>query len=345
MMQTFLRKIGLRPYQPYRGEAGAEELAVSFFKERQNLLESYRKMDLVDSFETYRRLIAKLRSLSFNTVPLKDLFAAGPEEERRLSLRFDVDVDPLTALRLARYNAQAGISASFYLLHSAYYYGRVKEGIFYRNPLLAGWLRGFLVAGCEMGLHADPFPFYEKHGIDGAAAVREEIEWMRSQGIPVRGTTGHNSFPVYGAESFEIFKGREIWKRRNFKKGGIRIPLGELDEQELGLTYEGNSAGPVSLGPDEKIQKWLESTTPRAAQDENWMRTYLLENPYCRWGADQIFWLAGRNRWAVCVQKPDSRRRFDWNLNLEQMLKVLSDTPSGTRSVLIMHPVFFSEES
>jgi hypothetical protein len=303
---------------------------------------SYKELGFSDSFSVYTSLIDGLRDLPRTDIlPLRELMQAHTQDRRLIGLRFDVDADPVTAIRMARHNARFGICGSFYLLHTAYYYGSIREGVLHRNPLLQGWLTDLIVAGCEIGLHTDPLSLYFEHGIDGADAVRQEILWLRQQGAQIDGTVAHNSVPLYGAENFEIFKGRSIWKRTRLKHRGVSVPLGVLDEQELKLTYEGNFASPVSDRPTREARGWLEAPLHAAIENESWMRCYLGEVCYRR-ATDAMVWHHGRGLWTLVSRLLDGKSAWRWKIGLADLLQHLRELPLGSRTSILMHPCYFT---
>jgi hypothetical protein len=344
MLDKLSRFFSRQTFKPYHASDEGFDHS-NFVVTLKNVRKSYKEQGLVSSFENYCNFIQRLRDLS-NTeiVPLKDLFNIPADDKHIISLRHDIDADPLTALRMARYNARYGICGSFYILHTAYYYGSMINGVFQRNHLLKEWMRGFIVAGCEIGLHIDPFSLYIDYGIDGASALCEELKWLREQGAMIYGTVAHNSFPAYGAENFEIFKNRVFGNRKSFQKDNIRITLGILNEKELGLHYEGNYADEIRLASSERIDRWLNSTTINAAQSENWMRTYLFENPYCQWGPDVVIWPISGYKWSVAARPLNSAPFFKWNVSQEETLSVFRQMPPGTRTSIVLHPIYFSRD-
>ena len=133
-----------------------------------------------DGFPAYEALVAGLRD-----VPDLDVVHWLPWGRRRqagksVALRYDIDADPETAVRLARYNARYGLAGSFFVLHTAYYYGAWADGVWCRNAgMVRDWVR-LVLAGAEVGLHLDPLGLYANPGVDGAAAVRTELAYLRS---------------------------------------------------------------------------------------------------------------------------------------------------------------------
>ena len=70
-------------------------------------------------FWYYKQIIGELLNISnLKIVPLYELMSSPVENRRLVGLRHDVDADPTTALRCARYLAQKGICGSFFLLFS-----------------------------------------------------------------------------------------------------------------------------------------------------------------------------------------------------------------------------------
>jgi hypothetical protein len=256
-----------------------------------------------------------------------------------VGLRHDVDTDPFTALRAARALAQRGICGSFYLLHTSPYYGDFLDGVFVRNPHVVDWVRALIVAGCELGVHNDAFGVCKYYERDGADALCQEIAWLRSQGARILGTTAHNSAPVHGAENFEVFKERLLWARKAELPNGELLPLGELSESEMGLTYEGSFAIPKTRPDPERIGAFLTDDKEMDIRSEPWMRRYLVDNPLCDWSIDLQIWLLGKDIWTA-AGRLDGREIFEWEIGLDRVVSMIRETPVGTRSVIVLHPCY-----
>ncbi len=291
-------------------------------------------------FQYYRFVIDELSALpSIDLVPLADLFAPAEGERARMGLRHDVDADPVAALRCARFLAQRGICGSFFLLHTAPYYGTFIDGLFLRNPQLRDWVHGMIVAGCEIGMHNDALGVELQHGIDGADALRSEIEWLREQGAQIRGTVAHNSAPVHGAENYEVFEER-LLERRHVENGhGGALPLGALSEKDLGLAYEGTFARPKASPDAAAARAYLEDAEGADIRSEPWMRRYLLANPLCDWDVDVQFWLTGTDCWVI-GGRTEAGEIFEWEVDAVRMVSVAAELPANSRSSLIIHPEY-----
>ena len=203
----------------------------------------------VDPLLRYRQLLTDIgRSRPVSFVPAIDLVGMRPEGDQVLvHLRHDVDGDLVAARLEAEIERDLGIRSTFYILHTAPYYGQWDAGsnMFVRNEASAQVYREIQALGHEVALHTDPLMLYQSFGADGAAALETEIAWLRSEGVDIRGSVSHNSVSTYGAVNYAIFKDRPVsFKDRRRMKGVIKdgkwAPLQLLDEAELGLSYEGN---------------------------------------------------------------------------------------------------------
>lgn len=340
-MSFWNRLLSWRRFSPYI--ASDEGYDPAYFANTLTQLRAvYAEKGWADSFDQYEEFIHTLRDIPNTTiVPLKELMSAPTTDRKVVALRYDIDADPVTGVRLARFNARYGMCGSFYILHSAYYYGILLNGCWHRNaPMLRDWVQSFVVAGAEVGLHVDPLTIYTSLGIDGAGAVRTELQYLRDCGAKIEGVVAHNSFAVYGAENFEIFKNRTVWSRTSIPTKFGKAPLGVLGMAELGISYEGNFASAVSAGPTPEAQAWLGAAMAEAANSEPWMQKYLHENPCYRRAYDGAIWHHGGGKWTVAVQSP---RIWQWKTSLKEAMKIFAELPVGKRISIVMHPVGFSK--
>ena len=295
---------------------------------------------LSNPFHYYQELVESLVKLErFSIVPLSELMSTPVKNQRLLGLRHDIDADPVTALRAARHLARYGIAGSFYLLHTAIYYGEYYNSIFVRNPLLPEWVRSLIVTGCEIGIHNDALGADLNPGIDGSEAFKTELTWLRSLGANIRGTVGHNSLPIYGAENSEVFVGRKLWSRTELSPQGNRLPLESLSERLLNLQYEGTFAKPKARINLREVRAFIAEKEKASVRSEHWMKKYLLDNPYCDWETDYQFWLIGTNQW-VAAGRFDGQTLFEFAIGIDRLKYLLNNLPEGSRSVLNIHPAY-----
>ncbi|MEX2577559.1 MAG: hypothetical protein WD342_00765 [Verrucomicrobiales bacterium] len=227
----------------------------------------------------------------------------------------------MSALRTARMEADCGIRSSWYILHTSPYYGNWKEDVFLRHSCMRHIYRQIEDMGHEIGLHTDGLHVYQGWGADGAAAVREEIEWLREAGLKIEGTTAHNSVGAYGACNYAIFKGRQkaLWDKPgecpdSMTFQGKTALLQQLDEKELGLRYECNELF------------WQDHSSVGYG---------------CIMASDNWHWEEEKANARILVQMREGTHRESESLTAEKLLQTLADVPKGTFLNLVVHPVYY----
>lgn len=114
-------------------------------------------------------------------------------------LRHDVDHNLEHALRFARWEAQRGIRATYYVLPTAWYWD---------EPETPALIRGIAALGHEIGIHQDAVAEAWRRGfreaVDGsavpagncdaaAAILAEQLAAVRAMGVEVVGTSSHGT--------------------------------------------------------------------------------------------------------------------------------------------------------
>lgn len=339
-MSSFIEAVpGLRrdPPQANAAQCATGRDLANYFDQVE---ENYR--DLSDTFDRYRELVDGLIDIDRRMLhPACDLLDAASTEHPLVALRHDIDADPITAVRMARYLARVGAPGTFYLLPTALYYGTFHDHaggkLFVRQAEVVDWVKALIVAGCETGVHNDAFGAIVHHGADGPRFIASEIAWLRAIGARIVGTAGHNALPTYGAENSEVFSGRKLWARRVAAPDGGPLPLGALSERELELTYEGTFAAPRTRVSRRRLAAFLDLSG--SIRDEAWMRAYLTANPYCRWMVDIQIWIVGRDRWAIGGEF-GRNPVFQWDASLAQVLDFVRTAPAGRRILFVLHPEY-----
>lgn len=276
---------------------------------------------MVDPIHHYERLIRDLYKikglvcLTFEQI----LGEPCPNNEMRCAIRHDVDIDVRTALVMAEIEQRYGAKTSYFILHTSPYYGEFKNGIFYRHESMIHVYKRLQDLGHEIALHTDPLLLYQEYGINGAEAVEEEIRWLRSNGIKLVGTTAHNSFGVYGAENFAIFKGRPQRISGNAEDcpsevihNGKWAPLGVLDEKKIGLSYEAND-----IFMQDKVSVKYAATRSL----NRW-----------RWQSETS---------TPILRNPESKKPENCFISQDSLIDRVSEIAGGDYLVLVVHPVYY----
>ena len=336
MSATAVAASGEAAFARYRAQTGGSVM----YPLRHDAKTLVRQLGLTNPFDYYERFVRWLAAQrTCHVRAIRDLMAPAHDNRVVVGLRHDMDTEPYSSVDVARQLHAVGMTGSFYVLHTADYYGQWIDGVFRRTSEIAPMLREIQDDfGCEVGLHNDALWVYQQHGVDGAEAVTEELEWLRSEGLHVVGTAAHNSAPLYGAENFEIWKGRAALDRTTLPFQDRSIPLQTLDEGALGLSYEANYPSPTRKETS-LLKAYLAGSPEDAVRDPQWMRTYLVDNPHTRWGADFNVWLIGQDRWVIAGRRW-WRSRFVWDATIADVQTFLERLTAPCRVVIHIHPVY-----
>lgn len=330
-------------YKPYQVVDGTVDWS-ALQKLCRDVRSSLEKLGLTNSFSVYERLMLILGDRTqFDVRPLGRIMEPSVDGRVIVALRHDLDADPCTAIHAAKLLTSHGMPGSFYLLHTSGYYGYFHEDVFHRHPAVTDVVRQLSKTNCEIGLHTDPLSIYLDHGVDGAAAVKKEIQWLRKNGATICGTTAHNSAQVYGAENFEIFRGRSVNGRRSVSWKGKVIPLQRLSERRLGLHYEGNYPVVANGVSEAALSEYLMVCPPDAVRAPHWQRRYFIDNPIFKPAYDVSSWLVGRDAWILARHsQPDPGIAYP--VTTDTILCDIQSMNPRTRIVVNMHPEYVSAD-
>lgn len=280
----------------------------------------------------YEKLVSKIGSLKhLNPTPLSKLLPVNDGNKANISLRHDIDADPERAVELAGILAQYGIPGSFYVLHSAKYYGVFGDGKFHRNPRLKTWVQELMLSGMEVGVHNDAFGL-NKQGKDGVKLFADEVEYLRSLGANITGSVAHNSFPTHFAENFEVFSEFVLFARES------ELKLGELSMKDLGLMYEGNYPVKRASISEGKLDDFI--SLDYAKNKLQWLKTYLHQNPVMEKKYEIDIWLYENDHWLVSDRR-QGHNSFSTLKETNALIEYLSDIEGNCSIVVTVHPELY----
>jgi hypothetical protein len=144
-------------------------------------------------------------SSNVRVAPLRDL--GPPGANATIGLRHDVDDRLDSALRLAELEHARGVRATYFILHTAGYYGTVRAGRAEHDESLIPSLLRLQELGHEVGWHNDLVTLQLVYGLDPVEYLREELAWLRGHGIDVVGAAAHGSIHCHrlGFHNNEFF--------------------------------------------------------------------------------------------------------------------------------------------
>ncbi|MEK6793503.1 MAG: hypothetical protein AABZ39_01905 [Spirochaetota bacterium] len=190
------------------------------------------------SWDDYRTLLAEITKPQYRVLTVRDLVTDTTKDTVVIGMRHDIDSHPEKALAMAKLEHEAGIRSTYYILHSATYYGDVKNGIIAPNAAIRALAKKLSDKGFEIGIHTDLFSMMWKYQFDPVAFMKEEIERYRTLGITVTGAAAHGDGTVIGMGLNNMWMFSEFGKKGHIVTNGVSYPYGMHSTADYGLSYE-----------------------------------------------------------------------------------------------------------
>jgi hypothetical protein len=188
-------------------------------------------------------------------VPVREFVTIPADDRPRvLTIRHDMDHEIENSVLFAEWEAAHGIRASYYVLHTDWYWGdrpgRPTDFLLRRLDRIAA-------LGHEIGVHNNAIAAAVRHGGYPVEILAEVVEALRRAGFDVTGTVAHGDrlcrvarfinsevfvetpFPEYGEPRRTVVYEDPDSHRRT------EVPLRPVKMSTLGLSYEAGYVGRV----------------------------------------------------------------------------------------------------
>lgn len=180
----------------------------------------------------------------FLMVTLKDFEKTTSSDKVVLALRYDIDDDINGAIKMAYREHKYGIKSTYFVLHTAGYYGKKVGDQFIRNNNIIYYLKKIQDSfGHELGFHNDLITLQIVYGIPSREYLRKELEYLRGNGIRMYGTTYHGSPYCYIYKYFNAYFWKEFpnggWNYEYVTKGYKTIKIEKDSLKNYNFEYEG----------------------------------------------------------------------------------------------------------
>jgi hypothetical protein len=290
---------------------------------------------------TYRQVLEQLLSIKgLSLQRIKEMRQVFHPEGITVGIRHDIDYDVVTALSLAKIEHALGVKGSYYVLHTAPYYGYWKDEQFFHSQRCVDVLGEIQSLGHEVGFHNDCLHDLIQWGRPVEDTLRSELSFLRTHGLHIYGTSSHGSYHNHQAANYEIFKEMSIQGRPFFTdKNGKQHRLGFINMKDFDLEYEANFI----------IKSWMISA-------EEWSRISCghkcpsHETDHFIRDYDAQYGIFGKNYW-IGQDIKKARRMESGNIPANTVLttqevidKIRSHSP-GDKIVLDSHPVYFGHSA
>ncbi len=168
-------------------------------------------------------------------------------DRRVLLVRHDVDHDHITAQKIAKWEYNHDIRATYCLLHTAWYYGEFDGASYVHTRDLLDFAKFLIDLGHEVNFHNNLVTLALRTGIDPVELLKRELEFFRSNGIDIVGTSTHGDSLCreLNFRNWELFKeccddrfGGPRMISWNGDSGVQRVELGRVSMLDFDLEYE-----------------------------------------------------------------------------------------------------------
>lgn len=288
-------------------------------------------------YSTINNQFSDLEKLIYNCKNNKyfkivDLLEINNIENNKINIAFrcDIDCDIHTAKKMSILFKSNKILSTFYLLHTSSYYRKNNNYPIERCNDLKENILDIKNDYCSIGLHLDPLHVYVELDDDGSKEVLNEINWLRSF-VNIKSICAHNSYLVYGAENFEIFKELAYNDRQFLNYKDKQIPLSTLSLKELGLKEINYPIIKKNANIELSNDTWSKYKAFNKALYNNEIFTH---------NYDINIWCVGKDEWLIS----NIKEKYFSIENLNFVLNYLDTLNYETISNIVfnLHPIYFS---
>lgn len=169
------------------------------------------------------------------------------ENRKILMIRHDIDHDLENGLRIAKWEADRGIRATYCLLHTAWYYGELVNDRYVHSDFLLEGIERISEMGHEINFHNNLIALALREDVDPIILLESELEFYDSLGVPVTGTSTHGDALCreLNFRNWELFKeccddrfGGPRTVRHVVNEETREYELGKYSMFDFGLEYE-----------------------------------------------------------------------------------------------------------
>jgi hypothetical protein len=191
----------------------------------------------VFTWDQYRELLTELAKEKYLVLPLDEMRNTYNDSKVVIGLRHDIDMNPFKALEMADIEKDFGFRVTYFVLPTADYYGFLFKTGLTRNKGLDSLIRDLYKKGAEIGIHNDMLTAMIDYGFDPFIFNKNELDFIKSLGIPVTGTASHGS-PIAKktVPNYQIFS--DFATSDSVLYEGKKYPIGKNSLKEFGFEYE-----------------------------------------------------------------------------------------------------------
>jgi hypothetical protein len=195
----------------------------------------------VFTYDDYRELLQELARDRYMVLPIDSFRIKFDTTKIMVGLRHDIDCNPFKALEMADIENSFGFRSTYYILHSAEYYGTPAGAPFVRFPAMDAVYMQLADKAGEIGIHNDLIAMMIRYDIEPLAFQLEEIDYYAGLNIFISGSAAHGSEDVKELKLNNRMIYADFSEFGTFDYGGKTYEYGRYSLEEFGLQYEANS--------------------------------------------------------------------------------------------------------
>ncbi len=200
------------------------------------------------TWEKYATFLNKISDTSkYIVLPLNEFRQTFNSKKIVIGLRHDIDIDLDVAYKFSEIESNLGFRSTYFILHTAPYYLSNSDNMSVHSEKIIPILKTMQnKRHFEIGWHNDLVTLQVIYNINPVTFFRNELNWLRSNGINIVGTASHGSnyCKVYHYLNYYFFEECTFPVVTNFDNnitvpvGNKRIALTKGKLTDFGLQYE-----------------------------------------------------------------------------------------------------------
>jgi len=219
-----------------------EELALSddpAYQELKKFIKSKQDHRATFTFGQYEKILNELSQEKYVVLTINEFRNYIDSSKVVVGLRHDVDCHPFKAWEMAQMEKEYGISASYYILATASYYGKIDGNGVVRFSAMRNIYQNIYSTGAEIGIHNDLISVLVKYGLNPLDFNKNELRYYRSMGIDIHGSVAHGSSIARKTKpNFWVFS--NFAEKDYIEYKGNRYRVGQYSMKDFGFEYEAN---------------------------------------------------------------------------------------------------------
>jgi len=263
-------------------------------------------------------------------VTQRELESTTSTDKVIISIRHDIDNHINTAMKFAYREHKYGIRATYYLLHTADYYGKTKHNSFVRNDRSIYFFKKLQNDfGHELGFHNDLVTLQVVYGIEPRAYLKQELKWLRSNGIIIKGTCTHGSSYCYYYHYLNTYFwrsspnfGHNFYNYEYIYKTGASAHIDNREQNNINFGEIFHNLQEVGSDPDAVVLPEIEGQRIIKDDRANYNLDYDGDYIHTDYNFSDVKILPGGKR---------------WHMSMEDFKAI----PAGKKVIILIHPLFW----